>query len=179
MRMSIKNNFLCATQVLLAAALSGLVCAGPVASQEAAAGQKPPHTVFGKDKRTTQRAMKAISKALGVKCTYCHLREGNKINYGADTPRKEVARAMKRGFVDLLASANDTTLTYLIEDRPVHLRAVYRITDDGAFIDLSAVEGERTVARKRIDASSAGPGLQCETCHVGSTAVLVPVTEEN
>lgn len=123
--------------------------------------------------------MQAMSKALGVKCAYCHLKEGNKINYGADTPRKEVARTMKHVFVDRLVSTSDTTLTYLIGDRPVHLRAVYRADSDSAFIDLSRIQGEHTVAQMRVDAPSAGSGLRCETCHAGSTAVLVPVTEED
>lgn len=177
--MYFKNSCLRGFLSLLVAALSGFIFAAPAASQEAAAGRKPPHTIFGKDKRATQRAMKAMSEALGVKCTYCHLKRGNKINYGADTPRKEVARAMKHVFVDRLGSTGDTTLSYLIEGRSVHLRAVYRAANDGAFIDLSAVEGEHTAARKRVEAPAAGSGLRCETCHAGSTAVLIPVAEEH
>lgn len=101
------------------------------------------------------------------------------MDYVADTPRKEVARVMKHVFVDQLSGANDTTLTYLIGDRPVHLRAVYRATSDGAFIDLSQIEGKHIVARQRVEVPSAHSGLWCETCHAGSTAVLVPVTEED
>ena len=46
--------------------------------------------------------MKKFSEALGVPCTYCHVEEGEKMNFVADVKReKEMARWMMRVTLEL------------------------------------------------------------------------------
>ena len=54
--------------------------------------------------------MKKSSEALGVPCTYCHVEEGEKMNFVADVKReKEMARWMMRASSSLRSSCSSAT----------------------------------------------------------------------
>ena len=57
-------------------------------------------TIFGENKKETFKAMKGIAKSLGVKCLYCHVKEGGKIKYKADTPHKTFTISKRKFFVN-------------------------------------------------------------------------------
>jgi hypothetical protein len=145
-------------------------------------------TIWGKDSRSTRRAMKQISRALGVRCKYCHA--GSK--YSKETPRKELARAMHYAFADSLIIKGQANL--LIEGKdgqsPKHLSAIYQATADNPGILLrsaSAISTEPTAPNQTINQTTAqnagntdstsverfipfpstGARLKCATCHQG------------
>lgn len=146
-------------------ALFGLTSTAP------AQGTDQWHTLFGKDKRATNRAMKSISDALGVRCTYCHVRVGKKMDYRAETPQKIVTRDMKRALVDRLASRGDTVVTYSSQKHPIQVRAIYEMGEEHAEIRLFKSEdgGPEVHAQIRV---LAGTEVSCATCHAGAVHIF-------
>jgi hypothetical protein len=55
-----------------------------------------------KDERAIKKQMSQWAREIGVKCDYCHVREGRDFDYEAETPMKETAAYCKENFIDVL-----------------------------------------------------------------------------
>ena len=126
-------------------------------------------TIWADDYVGTVRAMKQVSRAIGVKsCLYCHVKEDGRINYKIETAHKEVARQMKL-VVDNLAAKGTGEVSIDEEDKRVVISAVYTATGDDAGIHLTVVQTPKdtkiapTTSRKTLSLPD-GP-LNCGTCH--------------
>ncbi len=79
---------------VLALALTAAV--GPAAAPAAADGKR----------KLTQREWKKLmngwARELGVKCHYCHVKQGDEYDYDADTPNKAIAHYCEENFVEKL-----------------------------------------------------------------------------
>ena len=138
-------------------------------------------TIFGENKKATFKAMKGIAKSLGVKCLFCHVKEGGKPKYEVDTPRKELARRMKRSLVDSLLIKGEVQIAIEHEDHKTTVKAVYTAKGDSPGIHLTAVTGGKTFA-KTIPLPEKGPdgtsAINCMTCHNGETHFLTGEEEK-
>ena len=130
--------------------------------------------MFGEDKKATFKAMKGIAKSLGVKCHHCHIKEGGKIKYEADTERKKFARLMKTNLVDSLATKGQVKVEIAEADHKTLVNAVYQVGDDSAAIQLTvAKEGKEYT--KSIPLPAKDASISCMTCHGGKVHFM---TEE-
>jgi len=57
-----------------------------------------------------EAVMKAFTMALGVGCEGCHASSGGRVDYGADTPKKNVAKKMWTNLVRGLKQKDDSAL---------------------------------------------------------------------
>lgn len=144
----------------------------PAMAEEKGGAKKPGQTIFADNKRASLKVMRDISKSLGVKCTHCHVKEGNKVKYEIDTPNKKAARAMKFGFVDRLATKGESTIEYAHHGKTAKVRAVVRAKGEQPGIYLSRIEKGKTVAEKRVELPKKGEILFCNTCHMGAVHIF-------
>ncbi len=144
----------------------------PVTAEEKGEDKKPGQTIFAADKRTSLKVMRDISKSLGVKCTHCHVKEGNKVKYEIDTPNKKNARAMKFGFVDRLGSKRESAVEYTHDGKAATVRAVVHAEGAEPGIYLSRLEKGKTTAEKRVELPAKGEILNCNTCHMGAVHIF-------
>ncbi len=136
-------------------------------------------TMFGDNKKATFKAMKAIAKSLGVKCLFCHVKEGGKPNYQIDTPYKEMARKMKTTFVDSLLIKGQVELVIDAEGHKATLKAVHNATGDTPGIHLTATtaDGKAHAIVLPLPPKGETEGtttINCMTCHNGKTHILTP-----
>jgi len=133
-------------------------------------------TIFGEDKKMTFKAMKGIAKSLGVKCLFCHIKEGGKIKYEADSPHKTLARKMKTTFVDSLLIKGEIQIAIEDEGHKTTLKAVYAAAGEAPGIHLTAVDKAGKTFQKTLplpEKDAAGKTiLNCMTCHGGKTHFL-------
>ena len=148
-------------------------------------------TIFGENKKETFKAMKGISKSLGVKCLYCHVKEGGKIKYKTDTPHKKLARLMKVSFVDSLVQKGASELEIAEEHHKTIVKAVYQAKGKDAGIHLTAttLETPGTIEelitnkdgkshQKVVALPAEGKSLNCMTCHNGKVHILTEEEEK-
>ena len=120
------------------------------------------------------KAMRNISKAIGEKCTYCHVKEGGKVVYKKDTPNKEVARQMKLAFVDSLVAKNFVEFSFPHHGKTMVVRAQYAGQGDGAGILLSSQQRDGPRREGSVAMPPDGEALSCKTCHNGKVHILMP-----
>ena len=135
-------------------------------------------TIFGENKKETFKAMKGISKSLGVKCLYCHVKEGGKIKYTTDTPHKKLARLMKVSFVDSLAQKGSLELEIAEEHHKTMVKAVYQAKGKDAGIHLTATTKDGKSHQKVVALPAEGKSLNCMTCHNGKVHILTEEEEK-
>jgi hypothetical protein len=85
-----------------------------MAAAPASAVKKPEEAgaiVKGKDEDAILVIMRGFTKALGVKCNYCHVKEEGKFDYPQWTKRKRIALWMHLQFVQKLKQADGTEVT--------------------------------------------------------------------
>ena len=129
-------------------------------------------TIFGENKKATLKAMKLVSKALGVKCLHCHVKEGGKILYSKDTAEKEIARSMKTVFVDSLVLKGQTQMTFVEKEKKTDITARFIAKGDSAGIHLTAKTADGKVHRKLLPLPPDPNALNCATCHNGKLHFL-------
>ncbi len=135
-------------------------------------------TIFGENKKETFKAMKGISKSLGVKCLYCHVKEGGKIKYTTDTPHKKLARLMKVSFVDSLAQKGSLELEIAEGHHKTMVKAVYQAKGEDAGIHLTATTKDGKSHQKVVALPAEGKSLNCMTCHNGKVHILTEEEEK-
>ncbi len=119
--------------------------------------------------------MKGIAQSLGVKCLYCHTKEGGKIKYEVNTPHKKLARSMKYSFVDSLVHKGQGQVEIAEEDHKTMVKAIYHAKGDSAGIHLTATTAAGKTLQKTMPLPEEGAGITCMTCHNGKVHFL---TEE-
>ena len=140
--------------------------------------KKDGQTIFGENRKATLKAMRDIAKALGKKCTYCHVKEGGKLVYEVDTPHKQVAREMKFAFIDSLVAKGRTKVSYPDHGKTMIVSARYVAEGDDAGIHLMAAEeGAEEQHHIRIPLPAKGEALSCNTCHGGKVHIWAPKKE--
>lgn len=122
--------------------------------------------------------MKGIAQSLGVKCQDCHLKEGGKLNYKADTEHKKIARQMKRILVDSLAQKGSGEIAVLEGHHKTKINALYTAQGEAAGIHLTLAKNDTTY-KKTLALPVAGQPLTCMTCHKGQLHFLVPEAEHS
>ncbi len=140
-----------------------------------AASAQDGKTIFGDTKKETLKAMALIVKSIGVskqgKCLYCHIKEGGKPNFPADTQRKQFARLMKTGFVDSLAIKKEVALVIDEEEHETSIVAEYKVGGEKPGIYLSATVSPKDAKTppKSFETVLALPAkgetVSCMTCH--------------
>jgi hypothetical protein len=130
-----------------------------------AVAQEEGKTIWGENKKETLKTMREVSKALGVNCTHCHVKEGGKVVYETNTPNKEIARKMKLNFVDQLAAKGMLEVEYPHDGKTVKIKAVYTAKGEAAGIGLTATTGDGKVHQTRVQLPAEGEALSCLTCH--------------
>lgn len=137
-------------------------------------------TIFGDNKRSTFKAMKAISKALGVKCLFCHVKEGGKPQYEIDTPYKELTRKMKTAFVDSLLIKGQVELLIDAEGHKTTIKAVHTTTGDTTGIHLTATtaDGKAHAVVLPLPPKGGTNAINCMTCHNGKTHIFTPAEDK-
>ena len=137
-----------------------------------AAGQSG-KTIFGENKKATFKAMKGIAKSLGVKCLFCHVKEGGKPKYEIDTPNKELARKMKTTFVDSLIIKGEIQIAIEEKDHKMTVTAVHAATSEAPGIHLTVVDKAGKTFQKTLPLPEKDAGavavIHCMTCHGGKT----------
>lgn len=154
--------------ILLAWVLGGLLAASDSLAHD--------KTIFGSNKRAIRKAMKEMSRALGVRCKHCHVGK----DYHRETPNKDLARLMKHDFVDSLIHKGTVELTLEYpgqapgDTTKKQLFATYQKADDGtALIHLKAVVGEdQKTFDQQLSLPQARQKLNCGTCHAGKLQFL-------
>ncbi len=134
-------------------------------------------TIWGPDRASTVKAMKQVVRGLGLRsCLYCHVKSEGRVDYEAETEHKEVARIMKRAFVDSLVARGGGELVLKEEGKTLRISARHepRGEDTGIYITMveetAGGEPGRTV-EGRVDLPGSGQ-LNCATCHAGSVHFL-------
>ena len=140
--------------------------------------KKKGQTIFAEDRKSTMKAMRNIAKAMGEKCTYCHIKEGGKVVYEKDTPHKKVARQMKLIFIDSLVTKSKVEVSFPHHDKTKVIQAHYVAEGDSAGIYLLAQEGEGPKHEGMVALPPEGEVLSCMTCHGGKVHNLI-VEEED
>ncbi len=140
-----------------------------------AASAKDGKTIFGDTKKETLKAMALIVKSIGVskqgKCLYCHIKEGGKPNFPADTQRKEFARLMKNGFVDNLAIKKKVALVLEEEKHKTSIVAEYKEGGEkpGIYLAATVTTSDDKATPKSFETVLALPAkgetVSCMTCH--------------
>ena len=163
--------------ILVVATLAMGTLATPASAQ---ASKKKGQTIFGDDRKSTMKAMKNISKALGVKCLYCHVKEGGKVVYTKETPEKEIARQMKWVFVDSLAVADTTVqISFSHDGKTTNVQALYKASGEDAGIHLMAQADKEPKKEGMVGLPSEGETLSCKTCHGGKVHIFAKKTTED
>lgn len=124
------------------------------------------------------KAMRGIAKALGEKCTYCHVKEGGKVVYETDTPHKRAARQMKFAFIDSLVANGVAKASFDHHGTIKVIRAKYVTEGDDAGIHLMAREGKGEQHELKIGLPTEGEALSCNTCHGGKVHILAKEESE-
>ena len=158
--------------LILLAAITASALPFPASAQ--APPKKKGQTIFGENRKATMKAMRNISKAIGEKCTYCHVKEGGKVVYKKDTPNKEVARQMKLAVVDSLVAKNFVEFSFPHHGKTMVVRAEYAGQGDGADILLSSQHGDHPRREGSVAPPPDGEALSCKTCHNGKVHILMP-----
>lgn len=135
-------------------------------------------TIFGANQQETLKAMKGIAQSLGVKCQDCHLKEGGKLNYKADTEHKRMARQMKQVLVDSLAQKGSGEITIKEDHHQTKIAAQYVAQGETAGIHLVLAKNDTTY-KKSLALPAAGQPLTCMTCHNGQLHFLAPEAEHS
>ena len=162
--------------VLVIATLAMCILATPATAQ---AVKKKGQTIFGEDRKTTMKAMKGKSKALGVKCLYCHVKEGGKVVYTKDTPEKEIARQMKLVFVDSLIADTTVQISFPHDGKTKNVQALYKASGEDAGIHLMAQADKGPKEESMVGLPPEGETLSCKTCHGGKVHIFAKETTEN
>ena len=146
-----------------------------VALLGSAASAQKGKTIFGDTKKETLKAMASIVKSIGVnkhgKCLYCHIKEGGKPNFSADTQRKQFARLMKTNFVDSLAIKKKVSFVIDEENQETSLVAEYKEGGEKPGIYLSATVSTKDAKTPSksfetvLALPAKGATLSCMTCH--------------
>lgn len=155
--------------------LAGLLVCAIVALPTSA--EEDGATIWGPDRASTVKAMKQVVRALGVRsCLYCHVKSEGRVDYEAETEHKEIARIMKRAFVDSLVTRGGGELVLKEEHETLRISARYEPQGEDAGIYITMVE--ETAGGKpgravegRVDLPGSGQ-LTCATCHAGSVHFL-------
>jgi len=127
--------------------------------------QKAGQTLFGEDQKETLKAMRAITKALDVNCTYCHLKEGGKVTYSTDTPHKIIARQMKLSLVDSLVHKGSVQVKFGQGEEEMKVLAVYKATGQDPGIHLTATAPDDKRYQTVVALPEKGDPITCMTCH--------------
>ena len=132
-------------------------------------------TIFGDNKKGTLKAMKAIVKSIGVAkegaCLYCHIKEGGKPNFAADSPRKQIARLMKTNFVDKLASEKNVSVALNDEAHKMNIVAEYKSEGEkpGIYLTATTASADAKTPLKTYETvvplPAKGQTVTCMTCH--------------
>lgn len=133
-------------------------------------------TIFGANQQETLKAMKGIAQSLGVKCEDCHLKQGGKLSYKADTERKKVARQMKHVLVDSLIQKGNGEVTFQDGHYQTKITAKYLATGDAPGIYLTMTKFDKPY-QKTLPLPTAGQPLTCMNCHNGKAEFLAPEAE--
>lgn len=130
-------------------------------------------TMWGDDYNATVRAMKKVTRAIGVKtCLHCHVKTGGSVDYEVDTPHKQIARQMKIAFVDSLVANGGGEVTLVEDGRTRVIRTIYRPKGEDAGIDIVVTQpaakkgGEPSSWQTRLNLPEDGL-VDCATCHNG------------
>ena len=145
----------------------------------AQAPKKLGQTIFGEDRKATMKAMRGISKALGEKCTYCHVKEGGKVVYTTDTPHKQAARQMKSAFIDSLVANGQAEASFDHHGKSKVIKANYTTKGDDPGIHLVVQEGEGEQHTLKVSSPNKGHALSCKTCHGGRVHILAKEEKNN
>ena len=161
--------------LVLLAAFAIIAFAVPATAQTP---KKKGQTIFGVDRKATMKAMRGIAKSLGVKCTFCHVKEGGKVVYSIDTDHKRVARQMKSAFIDSLVAKGTATVSFPEDGKTMTIQAVYKAEGEDAGIHLSAQAGEDPKHEGVVDLPPEGEALSCMTCHGRKVHILTSEEED-
>lgn len=135
-------------------------------------------TIFGANQQETLKAMKVIAQSLGVKCQDCHLKQGGKLNYKADTEHKKVVRLMKHVLVDSLAQKGSGEIAVQGGHHQIKITAQYAAQGDAPGILLTMLKDDKSY-QKKLPLPAAGQPLTCMTCHNGHLHFLAPEAEHS
>ena len=131
----------------------------------------PGKTIFGESKKETTKAMKQIVKDLGLKkeCAECHV----KGDFAKDTPKKEIARQMKLGFVDSLVEKGKTQFELVEDGKTILVMAQLKSEGKDAGIHLSATTPDKKTHSKVVPLPKKGDAITCATCHNGAKHITL------
>ncbi len=135
-------------------------------------------TIFGENKKATQKAMVKVAKALGVKCIFCHVKEGGKMKYKEETKHKKIGRYMKLSLVDSLAIKGKISFEIPEDEGKIKVLAVYQTAGDAPGIHLSATTPDNKVHKKTLPLPKEGDPITCMTCHQRHKHILLTHEEE-
>lgn len=122
--------------------------------------------------------MKGIAQSLGVKCQDCHLKQGGKLNYKADTEHKRMARQMKRVLVDSLVQKGSGEIAVQEGHHQTKITAQYAAQGDAPGIHLTMLKDAKSY-QKTLPLPAAGQPLTCMSCHNGQLHFLAPEAEHS
>lgn len=122
-------------------------------------------TIFGENRKATQKEMVKVTKALGVKCVFCHVKEGGKMKYEEETKHKKIGRGMKLNLVDSLAIKGKVTVEIPEDEGKLEILAVLQANGDNAGIHLTATTPDKKVHKKTLPLPKEGESITCMTCH--------------
>lgn len=122
-------------------------------------------TIFGENRKATQKEMVKVAKSLGVKCVFCHVKEGGKMNYEEETKHKIIGRSMKLSMVDSLAIKDTVTVEIPEHESKIKILAVLQANGADAGIHLTATTPDNKVHKKTLPLPKEGESITCMTCH--------------
>ncbi len=134
--------------------------------------KKKGETIFGENRKATMKAMRGISKAIGEKCTYCHVKIGGKVVYEKDTDHKRAARQMKSTFIDSLVANGQTEASFDHHGKTKTIGASFATEGENAGIHLEVQEGAGKPQMIKVDLPKKGEALSCATCHGGKVHIF-------
>jgi hypothetical protein len=135
-------------------------------------------TIFGANQQETLKAMKALAQSLGVKCQDCHLKQGGKLDYKAETEHKKVTRQMKQVLVDSLVEKGSGEIAVVDGHHQTKITARYVAQGDAPGIHLTMLKGEKSYQKTQA-LPAAGQTITCMICHNGQLHFLAPEPEHN
>lgn len=140
------------------------VCAAALwLSGSAASGE--PATVKRYDLEPSQANMEAISRALGVECSYCHpaRKPDGTPDYEAPSVRKAISVYMKRHFVDRLRTVTGGVVGCV----DCHQGKARFVPRDAAQVPASTLSTRlpRDVITREMRRISDDLGVECDACH--------------
>ena len=124
--------------------------------------------------REIKRTMSQWARELGVKCDFCHVRQGRVFDYEAETHHKEVADYCHHHFQEPLRNEDGEQLSCSsCHDRDPH---VFPAQEDGvsdaAHREVVAAYCEENFVGALFDAD--GDQVSCQTCHEDGPGKLLP-----